>query len=389
LNRKVCIVTGTRAEYGLLYRLIKKIQSDDTLRLQLVATGMHLSPEFGLTVREIEKDGFPVSERLEMLLSSDTETAISTSMGLGMIEFAKTYEKLTPDLIIVLGDRFEIFAAVAASVPFRIPVAHLHGGEITRGAFDDVLRHCITKMSHIHFTSTEEYRERVIQLGEHPSRVFNVGAIGLDNIRHLNLLRNKELEKKLKFKFNKHNLLVTFHPVTLEKNTSKIQFSNLLHVLETLQETNVIFTKANADTNGRIINAMIDNYVLKNPYKAKAFTSMGQKLYLSTMHFVDAVVGNSSSGIFEAPSFKVGTINIGDRQQGRIKAHSVIDCEPTKNGIRDAFKMLYSNDFQKRLKIVRNPYGDGNTADKIITILKKTHLKSIVIKSFYDCTYNT
>lgn len=389
MNRKVCIVTGTRAEYGLLYRLIKKIQSDDTLRLQLVATGMHLSPEFGLTVREIEKDGFPVSERLEMLLSSDTETAISTSMGLGMIEFAKAYEKLNPDLIIVLGDRFEIFAAVAASVPFRIPVAHLHGGEITRGAFDDVLRHCITKMSHIHFTSTEEYRERVIQLGEHPSRVFNVGAIGLDNIRHLNLLRNKELEKKLKFKFNKHNLLVTFHPVTLEKNTSKIQFSNLLHVLETLQETNVIFTKANADTNGRIINAMIDNYVLKNPYKAKAFTSMGQKLYLSTMHFVDAVVGNSSSGIFEAPSFKVGTINIGDRQQGRIKAHSVIDCEPTKNGIRDAFKMLYSNDFQKRLKIVRNPYGDGNTADKIITILKKTHLKSIVIKSFYDCTYNT
>jgi GDP/UDP-N,N'-diacetylbacillosamine 2-epimerase (hydrolysing) len=388
MKRKLCVVTGARAEYGLLKPLLDKIKTDKGLTLQLIVTGMHLSPEFGYTYRTIEKDHFRIDDRIDILLNSDTPASICKSMGLAITGFAETYQRLKPDILIVLGDRFEIFSAVSAALVSRIPVAHLYGGELTEGAFDDAFRHSITKMSHLHFTSTAQYRQRVIQLGEHPDRVFNVGAIGLDNIRKLNLLPKKELEKELAIRFNKHNLLVTFHPVTLEHNTSGQQFQNLLYALNRLENTNIIFTKANADTGGQIINKMIDEYVLNNSYKAIAFTSLGQLKYLSTLQFVDAVVGNSSSGIIEAPSFKIGTINIGDRQKGRIRSNSIIDCHPSKQGIRNAIRMLYSQRFQGCLKSVISPYGDGNSTEKIIKIIKRYNLTDILKKSFYDIRFS-
>ncbi|MBI5789054.1 MAG: UDP-N-acetylglucosamine 2-epimerase (hydrolyzing) [Candidatus Schekmanbacteria bacterium] len=382
--RKICVITGSRAEYGLLKPLLAEIKKEADLQLQLIATGMHLSPEFGLTYQEIIKDGFNIDAKVEMLLSSDTPTGISKSMGLGLISFAEVYERLAPHIIVTLGDRFEIFSAVAASLISRIPVAHIHGGEITEGAFDDALRHSITKMSHLHFTATEDYRKRVIQLGEQPDRVFNVGALGLDNIKNLKLLDKSELENELKFKFNQHNLLCTYHPVTLENNTSGGQFQNLLDILDNLADTNLIFTKANADTFGRIINKLIDDYVASHSLCSIAVASMGQLKYLSAMQFADAIVGNSSSGIIEAPSFKIGTINIGNRQRGRIKAASIIDCEPEKDSIKEAFNKLYSPDFQKILEKTENPHGDGNSAGKIISVLKQYDVSRILMKKFYD-----
>ena len=381
---KVCVITGTRAEYGLLYWLMKEIQNDKDLELQVIATGMHLSPEFGLTYKEIEKE-FEINKKIEILLSSDTPVGISKSMGLAQISFAEAFDDLKPDIVVVLGDRFEIFAAVSAALVSRIPIAHIHGGEVTEGSVDEAFRHSITKMSHLHFTSTEEYRKRVIQLGEEPNRVFNVGAMGIENIKRLKLLSKEEFEKSINFKLNKKNILVTFHPVTLENATAKEQFSELLSAIDELDDTNIIFTKANADTDGRIINKMIDEYVAKNKNKAIAFTSLGQLRYLSALQFVDAVVGNSSSGILEAPSFKIGTINIGDRQKGRIKAKSVIDCEPKKESIQKAFAKLYSAKFQDMLKNVKNPYEqDGFPSKKIIKILKNTDVKNLIKKRFYD-----
>ncbi|MFC1590169.1 UDP-N-acetylglucosamine 2-epimerase, partial [Candidatus Omnitrophota bacterium] len=301
MGRKICVVTGSRADYAALRPLLYELKDDRTLKLQLVATGMHLSSDFGLTYREIEKDGFKIDEKIKILSSSDTPAGISKSMGLAMTGLAKAYERLAPDILVVYGDRFEIFSAASAALVSRIPVAHISGGAITEGALDDSFRHSITKMSHLHFTTTEENRKRVIQLGEDPGRVFNTGEIDLENIRRLKLLSRKMLEEELNFKLNKHNLLVTFHPVTLEANTSKRQFGNLLHALKGLRKTSIVFTKANADTDGRIINKMIDEYVTANSDKAVAFDSMGKIRYLSTMKIVDAVVGNSSSGIVEAP----------------------------------------------------------------------------------------
>ena len=382
-KRKVCVVTGTRAEYGLLYWLMKEIEADNDLELQVIATGMHLIPEFGLTYKEIEKD-FKIDKKIEMLLSSDTSIGISKSMGLAQISFAEAYEDLKPDILVVLGDRYEIFSAVSAAMIARVPIAHLHGGETTEGAFDESIRHSITKMSHLHFTATDEYRNRVIQLGEHPSRVFNVGGMGIENIKRLKLLTKEEFEKSIDFKLNKKNILVTFHPVTLEKSTAKEQFQELLNALDELKETNIIFTKANSDTDGRIINQMIDEYVAKNSYKSVGFTSLGQLRYLSALQFVDAMVGNSSSGLAEAPSFKVGTINIGDRQKGRIKAQSVIDCEPYKGAIIVSFQKLYSQEFQKLLLSVQNPYGVGHASQRIIEEIKKIDLYNILKKSFFD-----
>lgn len=384
--KKICVITGTRAEYGLLKPLIKKIKEHENLILQLVATGMHLSPEFGLTYKEIESDGYEINEKIEILLSSDSATGISKSMGLAMISFSECFERLRPDLIVVLGDRFEIFSAVSAATVAKIPVAHLHGGETTEGAFDEAFRHSITKMSHLHFTSTEEYRRRVIQLGEHPSRVFNVGAIGIENIKTLNFLSKEELEKSIKFKLGEHFALVTFHPVTLEHGTSEEQFRNLLDALDEFNEMRVIFTKANADTDGRIINKLIDSYVEKNKDRAIAFTSMGQLRYLSTMKYASMVIGNSSSGIIEAPTFKVPTINIGDRQKGRVKAESIINCQPIKDEIKKNIeKLLYDNKYTTKLKDVVNPYGDGNVTEKILRkILNFLNEDLNIKKTFYD-----
>ena len=382
-KRKICVVTGTRADYGLLYWLMKEIEADKELQLQLIVTGMHLSPEFGLTYKEIEKE-FKIDKKIEMLLSSDTSIGISKSMGLAQISFAEAYEELKSNIVVVLGDRYEIFSATSAAMIARIPIAHLHGGETTEGAFDESIRHSITKMSHLHFTATQEYKNRVIQLGEHPSKVFNVGGMGIENIKRLKLLNKEEFEKSIEFKLNKKNILVTFHPVTLENSTAKEQFQELLDAIDELEDTNIIFTKANSDTNGRIINQMIDEYVAKNYHKSIGFISLGQQRYLSALQYVDAVVGNSSSGLLEAPSFKIGTINIGDRQKGRIKAESVINSEVNKTSILKSFSKLYSKAFQDLIEESKNPYGDGIASRKIIEIIKNEDLRNILKKSFYD-----
>jgi GDP/UDP-N,N'-diacetylbacillosamine 2-epimerase (hydrolysing) len=382
-TRKISVVTGTRAEYGLLYWLIKEIEQDNDLELQLIVTGMHLSPEFGLTYKEIEKE-FKIDKKIEMLLSSDTPIGISKSMGLAQISFAEAYKELKPDIVVVLGDRYEIFSAVASAMIARVPIAHLHGGETTQGAFDESIRHSITKMSHLHFTATNLYRDRVIQLGEHPSRVFNVGGLGIDNIKKLELLSKDEFEKSIDFKLNKKNILVTFHPVTLEESTAKEQFEILLDVVDELEDTHIIFTKANSDTDGRVINSMIDEYVKMNAYKSVAFTSLGQLRYLSALQYIDAVVGNSSSGLAEAPSFKIGTIDIGDRQKGRIKADSVIECRADRESIQEGFKRLYSSKFQTLLKEIKNPYGDGGASIQIKDIIKNIDLTDILKKEFYN-----
>jgi|YNPBryulayer2012_1023412.scaffolds.fasta_scaffold00757_10 UDP-hydrolysing UDP-N-acetyl-D-glucosamine 2-epimerase len=386
-KRKVCIFTGTRAEYGLLKPLMDEIKSDPDLELQIVASCMHLSPEFGLTYQEIEKDGFNIDEKVEMLLSSDTPSGIVKSMGLGMIGYTDALNRLKPDITVVLGDRFEALAFAIASFVNRIPIAHLYGGEATEGLIDEGIRHCITKLSYLHFTSTEEYRRRVIQLGEEPQRVFNVGALGIDNIKKMKLLTKNEIESKLGIKFKSKNLLITYHPVTLKKDESEKEFKALLNVLKEIEDTLFIFTKPNADTEGRKIINLIEEFVKENSGKAVVFTSLGQLKYLSIMQYVDAVVGNSSSGIIEAPSLKVPTINIGDRQKGRIRAKSIIDCKGTEEDIKRALVIIYDKNFRENLQNIDNPYGDGNSASKIKNILKVHKINSIE-KSFYNINFN-
>lgn len=383
MTRKICVVTGTRAEYGLLRWVMQGIKDDPDLTLQVVATGMHLSPEFGLTFREIEQDGFGIDSKVEMLTSSDTPVGIAKSMGLGVIGFADAFSSLSPDLVVILGDRFEIFSAAAAALVARIPIAHLHGGESTEGLIDESIRHSISKMSHLHFVATEEYRQRVIQLGEDPERVLLVGGLGIDNIKRLNLLDRSELEQSLDFKFGKKNLLITFHPVTLEQDTAVNQMSELLLVLANLADTHLIFTMPNADTGGRILIEMINRFVASHP-NSRAYKSLGQLRYLSCLAQVDGVVGNSSSGLVEVPSFKKGTIDIGDRQRGRVKASSVITAAPTRRGITTALNKLYSEEFQATLKYVVNPYGDGGASEKVVAMIKENSLNDILKKRFYD-----
>jgi GDP/UDP-N,N'-diacetylbacillosamine 2-epimerase (hydrolysing) len=382
--KKICVITGSRAEYGLLYWTMKKIQLDPHLQLQICVTGMHLSPEYGSTYMQIEYDGFVIDEKVEILLSSDTSVGVSKSMGLAMIGFTDSFQRLKPDLIIVLGDRFEIFAATSTALIAKIPVAHCHGGEITEGAYDESIRHSITKMSHIHFASTETYCKRIIQLGESPSRVFNVGGLGIENIQRLNLLGKSELEKEINFTFGVCNFLVTFHPVTLENSSAEDQFCKLLEALDEFENAKIIFTKPNADNEGRIISVLIDKYVKKNPQKSISFISMGQLRYLSALLYIDVVIGNSSSGIIEVPSFKKATINIGDRQKGRIQSKTTINCFPVKSDITKSIHLALSFDFQEQLKNASNPYEQQNTSDKIVNIIKTTNLNEIIKKKFYD-----
>ena len=383
MSRKICVITGSRAEYGLLRWVMQGIKDDGELKLQIIATGMHLSPEFGLTYREIEKDGFQIDRKIEMLTSSDTPVGIAKSMGLALIGFADALNDLDPDLIVVLGDRFEIFAAVSTALVARIPVAHLHGGEKTEGAFDEALRHSISKMSHLHFVAAEPYRQRVIQLGEPPDRVFVVGGLGIDNIKRLRLLDREALEVSLDFKFAQKNLLITFHPVTLETATAKEQMIELLTVLASLNDTNLIFTLPNADTDGRALSQLVHQFVAMH-VNARAYTSLGQLLYLSCIAQVDGVVGNSSSGLVEVPSFRKGTINIGDRQRGRLQATSVINCKSDRESIATGLEILYSIEFQSRLCQVINPYGEGGASDKVVNTLKNYPISGIVKKTFYD-----
>jgi len=384
IKRKICIVTGTRAEYGLLYWVIRNLHDDPTIALQIVVTGMHLSPEFGLTYREIERDGFPIAKKLDILLSSDTPAGITKSIGLANISFADAFAELQPDIVLVLGDRFEILAAATAAMVARIPVAHCHGGELTAGAMDDAFRHAITKMAHLHFTATDDYRNRVVQLGENPDTVYVVGGLGIENIRRLELLSKEAFESSIHFKLKEKNLLITFHPVTLESATAGSQFNELLDALLQQKNTGLIFTMPNADTDGRIVKEMIHAFVQQHPDMAVAFESLGQLRYLSALRYVDGVVGNSSSGLIEAPSFHTGTINIGDRQKGRTKAKSVIDCPPDKASIQGALDTLYSEAFKKTLLSVENPYDHGNASEKIADVLKSASLNGILKKNFYD-----
>lgn len=382
--RKICIVTGSRAEYGLLSGLMQAIQKEEELELQIIATNMHLSPEFGLTYKEIERDGFHIDKKVEMLLSSDTSNATTKSVGLALIGFADAYEDLQPDLIVVLGDRFEILAAVSAALFYKIPVAHLHGGEITEGAYDDAIRHAITKMSHLHFTSTEEYRKRVIQLGEQPERVFNVGALGVENIRKVRLLSKKELEDSIHFVLGDKTLLVTYHPVTLEDSTAAEQCNNLLEVLETYSDYRIIFTLPNSDTDGRIIMDLIHGFVEKHADRSIAFTSLGKVRYLSALRYVSAVVGNSSSGIIEVPTFGIPTLNIGNRQKGRIAAKSVINCGTSREEIANGLQIILSEAIKEMAKKQNNPYEKENTSEAILRVLKNIPLENLIQKSFYN-----
>jgi len=372
----------------LLKPLLIQISRQKEWQLQLLVTGMHLSPEFGLTYKEIETDGFPITKKIETLLSSDNPEGVVKSIGLGAIGFADALKELQPDLIVILGDRFEILSIVEAALIFRIPIAHLHGGEITEGAYDESIRHAITKMSHLHFASTEIYRRRIIQMGEDPNCVFNVGAIGLDNIKLLKLLSKSEVQKKLNINFKKYNYLITFHPATLNETATSQDFKELISALQKQEDSLFIFTKSNADNGGRIINKLIDDYVFLHPQTSISFASMGQQLYLSVMQYVNAVVGNSSSGIIEAASLKIATINIGDRQKGRIQPHNIINCSIEQNDIKKAFEKVKLSSFKKSLQNVENPYGSGNTASSIIKILKGIDLKKLIPKKFYDINFD-
>jgi GDP/UDP-N,N'-diacetylbacillosamine 2-epimerase (hydrolysing) len=388
MKRKICVITGTRAEYGLLRPLICEVSKDKQLQLQVVAAGMHMSPDFGMTYREIEQDGYRIDKKVEMLVASDTPIGIAKSIGLGTISFSEALSELLPDVVVVLGDRFEILAAASAALVLRIPVAHIHGGEATEGLIDEAIRHAITKMSHLHFTAAAIYRKRVIQLGEDPARVFNVGGMGVDCIRQLKLLKRAAVERRTGIRFRERNLMVTFHPVTLEAATAEKQFGELLSALSGLRDTALIFTKPNADTDGRVIASMIDAFVHQYSDSAFAFVSMGQLLYLSTLQYVDGVVGNSSSGLTEAPTFKIATINIGDRQTGRLRATSVLDCDPDETAIRRTIERMYSGGFQRTLRSVRNPYGDGGAAKQIVAVLRTADLENILKKKFYDIRFS-
>ena len=380
---KVCVITGSRAEYGLLRLLMQGIDTDPNLTLQIIATGSHLSKDFGLTYQEIENDGFKIDYKIEIQQHSDSPPDIAETMGRGISGCGRAIEELQPDLIVLLGDRYEILAAAAAALVAKIPVAHIHGGEVTAGAFDDALRHSITKMSHIHFVATEKSRKRVIQLGEDPNSVFLVGGLGVDAIKNIELLKREELENKLGIKFLNKNLLVTFHPETLGSQAPEKQFEELLSALSLLEDTALIFTMPNADTGGKKIAEMIEKYVAgqRNAYYYK---SLGQKKYLSVLAQVDGVIGNSSSGLLEVPSFRKGTINIGDRQKGREQAKSVINCNLERKEIGLALDKLYSTEFKVLLNCTINPYGVGGASEKIVAILREISLKKSSQKIFYD-----
>jgi len=381
--RRICVITSTRADYGLLRWVMQAIKDDSQLELQIIATGMHLSPEFGLTYKEMVQDGFEIDRNVEILVSSDTAIGVTKAMGLGLIGFADVFNELKPDLILVLGDRFEIFSAVSAAFVAGLPIAHIHGGEVTEGVLDDTFRHCITKMSHFHLVATDVYRQRVIQLGEHPDNVYLVGGLGVEGRKRTKLLDRVSLETSLDFKLAEKNLLVTFHPATLDGDLCEMQMQELLRALEKLDNTHLIFTLPNADTKSRAMIELIYAFVAKHSF-ARAYTSLGQERYLSCIAHVDGVVGNSSSGLLEAPSLKTGAINIGDRQRGRLQADSIINCDPTEGSISLALSNLYSDEYQMRLAATKNPYDQGCSSENIVRILKKVVLDKNLKKTFYD-----
>ncbi len=384
--KKICAVTGSRADYGLLSPLLFKLKSSNKFQLQLAVTGTHISKNHGYTITEIVDDGHDIDKKIDIKLTDDTPSQIIKSTGMGMIGFSDAFEELKPDLVILLGDRFEILSAAFSAFIKNIPIAHIHGGESTEGAYDEGIRHSITKMSFWHFVATNDYKKRVIQLGEEPGRVFKVGGLGVDLIKQTKLLSKDELASKLNIDFKQKNILVTYHPETLSKTSSYKSFSILLDALNDFKEIYLIFTMPNSDTNSKIIKTLINDFVEKNNDRAISFDSMGYLNYLSTMNYVDGVVGNSSSGILEAPTFKIGTINIGERQKGRHMANSIIQCKCSKKSIKDSLKKMFSKNFNDKLSLVKNPYGEGNASDKIISILEEKEIPLNIKKKFYDIT---
>jgi UDP-hydrolysing UDP-N-acetyl-D-glucosamine 2-epimerase len=388
--RRICIVTTSRADYGLLTGLMRAVRDDDELELQLVAAAMHLSPEFGLTFRDIERDGFRIDRKVEMLLSADSDVAATKSIGVGLLAFADTFDVLRPDIVVVLGDRFELLSAAVAALMARIPLAHIHGGETSQGAVDESVRHAITKMAVLHFTATEAYRDRILQMGEDPTHSFAFGAPGLDALNEVSYLTRPELESRLSFALTSPTALVTYHPVTLEKNAAEGQIDALLNAL-TRERVRAIFTKANADVQGRLINHRLAEFCREHPADYRLYDNLGQALYLSCLRHVDLMVGNSSSGLIEAPSFALPAVNIGDRQRGRIRAANVIDVGYSTDEIASGIRRALSPTWRDALKNMENPYaghGGGKVSERIKERLKTVELgEPLLKKRFCDLVW--
>lgn len=383
--KRIAVFTGTRAEYGLLYWIIKGLHESPSAELQLYVGGMHLSPEFGKTIEQIRSDGFPVAEKLEFLLSSDTPVGIAKSMGLALICAADALERTKPDLLVVLGDRFESMAICQAAMVAQIPIAHIHGGETTEGLIDEAVRHSITKMSHLHFTATEEYRQRVIQLGENPEHVFNVGAPGIDSIKALKLLSREELSKSIDFDVtDAPYMVVTYHPVTLSRDGAVEDLKQLLTTLRQFPDHKFLVTYPNADTHGRALIPLLDDFAKELQGRVLLIQSLGQLRYLSALKYSDLVIGNSSSGLIEVPTFKVPTVNIGNRQKGRMTGDTVISCEGDKSSILNAINVALSPEFKQKCLNSHNPYGKGDSSETILNIIQNTKLEGLVFKSFFD-----
>ncbi len=384
--RSICVVTGTRAEYGLLSRLMRMIKNSPDTRLRIIATNMHLSPKFGNTYQEIERDGFTIDRKIPIIEEQDKDDVVTTikSMAKALSGFADAFNELKPDLVVLLGDRYEILAAAEAAMMERIPIAHIHGGEITAGAYDDAIRHSITKMSHLHFAATEAYRRRIIQLGEQPDRVFYTGALGVENIKKLHLMEKAEIEREIGFEIDDKTILVTYHPVTLGSRSAKDDIDDFIAALEEKNDLRIIFTMPNSDTGGQAIADAIQAFVAANLNRARAFMSLGVVRYLSVMRQVAAVVGNSSSGLLEVPSFGIPTLNIGDRQNGRIAAESVWNCAPDKVSVLSGLKMVLSKEFRESARLVSNPYEKEGTAEEIFRVISTFPLDKLQQKLFFD-----
>jgi len=381
--RTIGVVTTSRADYGIYLPLLHRIQADPDLDLHLIVAGMHLSPEFGSTVKAIEADGFDTGDRVAMLLASDSPEATAKSMGLGTMGYAQSFARFRPDILVVLGDRFDMHAAAVAAVPFKIPIAHIHGGEVTQGVIDDSLRHSMTKLSHLHFVSTPEYARRVVQLGEEPWRVTVCGALGLDNLGQVELLTREQFNERFDIALPDEFLLVTYHPVTLEYERTEWQCSELLAALDECGLP-VLFTMANADTGGRTINRQIDEFVAAHQ-SARTAANLGTQGYFSAMAMATAMVGNSSSGIIEAGSFRLPVVNVGTRQRGRLRGENVIDVDYGRSSVVEGVRKAVSPEFCAALREMRNPYGAGTASDTIVAVLKGVQLDdNLLIKRFHD-----
>lgn len=388
-KRKICIVTGTRAEYGLLQGVMAGVRNEPSLKLQIIATGAHLVSRFGHTYKIIEEDGFDIDVKIDMLLASDTPVAVTKSMGLATIGFAEAFQTLQPDLIVLLGDRYETLTAAQAALIASIPVAHIHGGEVTEGAMDESIRHAITKMSHLHFASTQEYRNRIVQMGENPDHVYVVGAPGLDHIRELELMDRNVLSASLDFQLSSPFFLMTYHPVTLAGRNEMVVLENVLLALDSFPDHQTIMTYPNADTFGHLLIERLEEYASENKGRVLLTTSLGQLKYLSAAKLADVVIGNSSSGIIEAPSLGTPTVNIGTRQKGRLAASSVIHCRETFTSIKDSIERALSSEHQNLTRQIANPYGDGKTAPRIVKCIKNIPLEDLILKPFFDVSFES